>query len=195
MVDVELYMTINPERVHRTTSREFTSRETVVPREEYRQWVQEGTIAVASGPDKSQKVAQALDAYDAYTQTLDEQSNKRLQGIVEGLQKQKENPKDDPKLGSMKGPGVYHARWQWLLDETLITPSNPSGPSRHGKDVKDVKARGKTGALASKDAWDASSLPQVKSDATPEPPNVDIVVAALGSHFKNIVAEISSQRS
>lgn len=150
-----------------------------------------------SGLDKEtqQKVAQALDAYDAYTQTLDEQSNKRLQGIVEGLQKQKENPKADPKLGSMKGPGVYHARWQWLLDETLITPSNPSGPSRHGKDVKDVKARGKTGALASKDAWDASSLPQVKSDATPEPPNVDIVVAALGSHFKNIVAEISSQRS
>ncbi|ETS80863.1 hypothetical protein PFICI_08392 [Pestalotiopsis fici W106-1] len=144
--------------------------------------------------ETQQTVAQALDAYDAYTATLDEQSNKRLQSIVEGLQKQKENTKDNPKLGSMKGPGVYHARWQWLLDETLITPSKPSGPPRHGKDVKDVKARGKTGALASKDVWDSSSLPQAKSDVTPEPPNVHVVIEALGSQFKNIVADISTRQ-
>ncbi|KAK6193381.1 hypothetical protein LQW54_012507 [Pestalotiopsis sp. IQ-011] len=142
--------------------------------------------------ETQQKVARALDAYDTYTNKLDDQSNKRLQSIVEGLQRQEENIRGDPKLGSMTGPGMYHARWQWLLDETLITPASPSGPPRHGKDVKDIKARGKTGALASKDTWDLNSLPQDKSEATPEPPDVHVVVEALGKHFQSIVADISS---
>lgn len=142
-----------------------------------------------------QKVVAALDKYGTYTDALDAQSSTRLQSIVEGLKEQPEKNKDAPKLGSMKGPGVYHARWQWLLDETLITPAKPSGPVRHGKDVKDVKARGKTGALASKDTWDLSSIPQLQAEGPPEPPDVSIVYEALGVQFRDIVAGISSKKT
>ncbi|KAM0815557.1 putative PX domain-containing protein [Seiridium cardinale] len=144
--------------------------------------------------NKQQEVILALDRYDTYTSALDEQSGNRLQGIVEGIKEKAESGKDTAKLGSMKGPGVYHARWQWLLDETLITPATPSGPLRHGKDVKDVKSRGKTGALASKDTWDLNSIPELKSEATPEPPDVAVVLEALGPQFKDIVADISRRK-
>ncbi|KAH8202410.1 hypothetical protein TruAng_003395 [Truncatella angustata] len=144
--------------------------------------------------DSQQKVIAALDRYDAYTTKLDDQSSRRLQSIVNGLN-EGEKQGEEPKVRSMKGPGVYHARWQWLLDETLITPAEPSGPVRHGKDVKDVKARGKTGALASKDSWDLSSIPQLTSEPAPEPPDVHVVFEVLGQQFKDIVADISSQRT
>lgn len=151
------------------------------------------TIFAKLDKDTKQKTITALDKYGEYTNTLDAQSSTRLQGIVDGLQEKSAKAKDAAKLGSMKGPGVYHARWQWLLDETLITPATPSGAIRHGKDVKDVKARGKTGALASKDVWDLSSLPQLGTDSAPEPPDVRIVYEALGPQFRDIVANISSQ--
>ncbi|KAI0121383.1 PX-associated-domain-containing protein [Xylariales sp. AK1849] len=136
-----------------------------------------------------ERVLDALDAYGKYTITLDDLSNSRLLHIMKGLQEER----PDNKSGSMSGPGVYHSRWQSLLDNTLITPATPSGPLRHGRDVKDVKSRGKIGVLGNKDAADSAAITQQQGQTFPEPPDVRVVVEALGPSFKDIVADMSSR--
>jgi hypothetical protein len=141
--------------------------------------------------DTQRTVIEALDRYHEYTSALDDLSDTHLQSIVDGL---KENSKQsDLKVRSMNGPGVYHARWQSLLDETLITPRTASGPLRHGKDVKHRKMRGKTEALASKENWDLKSLHHQKFETIPDHPDVQAIVEALGPKFKSIVADVSSK--
>ncbi|KAI1859912.1 uncharacterized protein JN550_011831 [Neoarthrinium moseri] len=139
--------------------------------------------------DTRKPVLEALDNYDTYTNTLNKTSDGHLQGIVNGLNKGKESSEG----GSMIGPGLYHARWQSLLDNTLITPKTVSGSLRHGNDVKDVKSRGKTGVIPTKDTWDVTSVNEEKSRSTPQQPKVDVVVEAFSAKFKETVADISSR--
>ncbi|KAH6842655.1 PX-associated-domain-containing protein [Chaetomium sp. MPI-CAGE-AT-0009] len=51
---------------------------------------------------------------------------------------------------SFAGPGMYLARWQQLMDDTVIAPAGATpggGPLRRGRDVKGVLARGKVGSV------------------------------------------------
>ncbi|GJC80306.1 uncharacterized protein ColLi_03144 [Colletotrichum liriopes] len=85
-------------------------------------------------PDRTKEaLIPIIDAHAAYLRELDELSLARMQAIVDG------------GSSSMAGPGVYLARWQSLMDETLITPARPIGPVRQGKDVKALPPPGKRG--------------------------------------------------
>lgn len=97
---------------------------------------------------------------------------------------------------SFAGPGMFLARWQHLLDETLIAPASPSGGlPRKGKDVKGVLARGKkTAATVGKDAekdtskgWDPAALARVAEEEMPAAPDVRVVVEVLGDGFRDLV--------
>lgn len=111
---------------------------------------------------------------------------------------------------SFSGPGMYLARWQQLLDDTLIGPagakpppssSGDAGLMRTGKDVKGVLARGKTGSggstKAASDSGGTVSLDvgllantgEGKGEGGEELRAVDVgcVVEALGKGFKELV--------
>lgn len=116
-----------------------------------------------------------IDAHAAYLRELESFSNARMQAIIEG------------SSSSMTGPGVYLVRWQSLLDETPITPSNPVGPIRQGKDVKAAEAQGKRGSVTSDAGEITAKLRAVSLSALPEAPDVKPVVDALAPMFKQIL--------
>lgn len=142
--------------------------------------------------DVQRQVAEVLDRHHEYTTALGDLSDAHMQSILDGLAA---DDQQGPKVGSMNGPGVYHARWQSLLDETLITPRTASGPLRHGKDIKHRVMRGRMVTPASKDTWDLKSLHHQKFETVPDPPDVEVIVKALGPQFKFIVADVSSRGS
>jgi hypothetical protein len=139
-------------------------------------------------PDTRQDVIRALDAHDKYTTSLDTLSMTQMQHILDGLKGEKSTADGG---GSLSGPGAYRSRWQSLLDDTIITPATPSGPPRHGKDVKHSITRGKTGANSRREASDLVEALKQESLVLPEPPDVGVVVEALGTPFKKVVAGIS----
>ncbi|KAG7286443.1 hypothetical protein NEMBOFW57_008754 [Staphylotrichum longicolle] len=99
---------------------------------------------------------------------------------------------------SFAGPGMYLARWQQLLDDTVIAPATATAaaaaasvadgaPMRKGADVKGVLARGKTGsggAGANRDGGWERGLSEAE-----EPVRVDVtcVVEVLGEGFRRLV--------
>ncbi|KAL1836547.1 hypothetical protein VTJ49DRAFT_5024 [Mycothermus thermophilus] len=104
---------------------------------------------------------------------------------------------------SSSGPGIYLARWQHLLDTTLITPATPSGPFRTGRDVYGALAKGKTGAGSGSDSgrgtgkavvdWGETARRRRQEEEEEEmgmEGAVDVreVVEALGEGFKRAVA-------
>ncbi|KAI0382703.1 PX-associated-domain-containing protein [Hypomontagnella monticulosa] len=140
-------------------------------------------------PDDIQtSVKTAIDSHAKYLSILEGVSMARMQSIISGIDDYEKNKTG----GNMGGPGVYITRWHCLLDSTVITPSAPRGPSRRGKDVKTQKALGKTEAIASSETWDPDALARQEEQEWPEPPDTAIVVEALGSQFRDLVAEISA---
>lgn len=104
-------------------------------------------------------------------------------------------PAEAERGRSFAGPGMYLARWQQLLDDTVIAPATAAAasvadgaPMRKGADVKGVLARGKTGSGGAgagnkDDGWERGL-----SEAE-EPVRVDVtyVVEALGEGFRRLV--------
>ncbi|KAK1992603.1 hypothetical protein LX36DRAFT_588096 [Colletotrichum falcatum] len=132
-----------------------------------------------------------IDAHAAYLCQLDELSLARMQAILDG------------GSSSMAGPGVYLARWQSLMDETLITPASPVGPVRHGRDVKvpsspaAAAAQGKRGSASSgvsdDDVVVAAAVRKMTISSAPEAPDVQPVIAALAPMFeKKLVMSTSA---
>ncbi|KAK2599182.1 hypothetical protein QQS21_005372 [Conoideocrella luteorostrata] len=129
---------------------------------------------------KTQKeVIGAIDAHAAYLSTLNDLSRARMQYLVTA---------SDSSGGATRGPGVYLARWQALLDETLITPSQSQGPVRHGKDVKHITTMGKTGAGGKKLEGDGTAQ---KTEV--EAPGVQVVTDALGTEFFREIQLLASK--
>ncbi|KAI1085562.1 hypothetical protein F5B20DRAFT_7187 [Whalleya microplaca] len=135
--------------------------------------------------DKQSSVKAAIDSHHAYISSLEVISRTRIQQIVKGIDAKE---KGDENLS---GPGVYIARWHCLLDETTVTPSTPQGSIRKGKDVKTSRALGKTEAVAGSESWDPDFAIRQEGQTWPNPPDVSVVVDALGPQFRDIVANMS----
>lgn len=136
---------------------------------------------------QKEAVLEKIDAHSKYLIALGETSRAKMQKVIDEL-----HGKSPHGAKNVSGPGAYAARWQALLDKTLVTPSMPRGPPRLGKDVKGYKAVRKpdnepdltklnynTAAV-----WDAGS-PGLT------PPDMSIVVEVLGPQFKKMVAGIA----
>lgn len=140
-------------------------------------------------PEERRTAAQSvIDEHAKYLATLEEISNERMQKILDKMHNQEKK-----SSGNMSGPGVYITRWHCLLDATAVTPRTPRGPPRKGKDVKGLKALGKTEAVASSETWNPEEIAGREPITQPEPPDVSVVVEALGSQFQALVANISGQ--
>ncbi|KAG6215002.1 hypothetical protein E4U50_008045 [Claviceps purpurea] len=132
-------------------------------------------LYTALDPDTQTKVRTAIDSHAAYLSTQTLVSQARLQYLVTASQ-------SDSSGGSTVGPGVYLSRWQSLLDETPITPSQRKGPVRCGRDVKYKTTMGKMGAGGNTvDAGEAAHGEVV------EAPDVSVVVGTLGEAFRRAV--------
>ncbi|KAI8966258.1 PX-associated-domain-containing protein [Daldinia sp. FL1419] len=138
--------------------------------------------------DQRSNVRAAIDNHVEYLSTSENISIVRMQSIIDSQASYEKGE----TCGSMGGPGVYITRWHSLLDETIVTPNTRRGPPRSGKEVKGLKALGKTEAVAKTETWDPDTLTRQEEQAWPEPPDVAIVVDALSSHFKGLIADISS---
>ncbi|KAI0015004.1 PX-associated-domain-containing protein [Xylariomycetidae sp. FL0641] len=134
-------------------------------------------------------IAKAIDAHMQYLSTLTASSKQRTQRVIDSIY----NDEKDSGGGDMTGPGVYAARWQSLLDETLITPATLMGPPRRGEDVKAMRALGKTEIVGTAETWETDEKMKRVDDERPPPPDVSAVVDAFGSAFKARVAQITSE--
>ncbi|OLN88283.1 hypothetical protein CCHL11_00266 [Colletotrichum chlorophyti] len=121
-----------------------------------------------------------IDAHAAYLRELEGLSSARMQTILDG------------DSASMTGPGVYLVRWQSLLDDTLITPSQPIGPVRHGKDVKIGPTPGNRSSVSSGSSGTAPGARTTSLSPPPEAPDVKPVVAAMGHLFRQLLATTTS---
>ncbi|OHW93103.1 PX domain-containing protein [Colletotrichum incanum] len=132
-------------------------------------------------PDRTKEaLIPIIDAHAAYLRELDELSLARMQDIIDG------------GSNSMAGPGVYLARWQSLMDETLITPASPLGPVRQGKDVKALPPQGKRGSASSDASEVVAAVRKMSISSLPEAPDVRPVIRALAPMFKKKLAMASS---
>lgn len=113
----------------------------------------------------------AVDAHARYLAELDRLSHSRLQAVASGAAR-------DTGV-----PGAYMARWQGLLDDTLITPDEPRGPVRRGREVKNAPTLGKAAKSS------APSYSPGPDSQLPAAPDVSGVVRALGDGFGRLVRE------
>ncbi|EFX06002.1 px domain containing protein [Grosmannia clavigera kw1407] len=93
-------------------------------------------------------IAPLIDAHAAYIDALDEIAIKRRQRLIDmingnGSNEDKNSIEGDGKAAS---PSRFLARWQALLDDTLIGPATPTGPVRRGRDVANITAPAITGS-------------------------------------------------
>ncbi|KAI0194339.1 hypothetical protein EV127DRAFT_422089 [Xylaria flabelliformis] len=141
--------------------------------------------------DDSQRkiVLERIEVHSRYLTTLSEQSRLKMQRVIDDLHGRSSKDVEDTS-----GPGTFALKWQALLDETLITPSIPKGPLRSGKDVKGLRAARRPDNQVTSDSSgiNAAILAQHSSTA-PAPPDVSVVVGALGPQFKRMVANISRE--
>ncbi|KAI0602908.1 PX-associated-domain-containing protein [Biscogniauxia sp. FL1348] len=130
-------------------------------------------------------IRDTTEAHGVYLATLEDITKGRIQRIVDSIGA---SPGSRDRV--MMGPGMYASRWQQLLDETIITSGTPYGPPRRGEDVKGLKAPGKTGAVTATDTLELATIQQEEC-AKRKPPDVSVVVDALGSQFKDMIADMT----
>ncbi|TGJ87363.1 hypothetical protein E0Z10_g1333 [Xylaria hypoxylon] len=132
-------------------------------------------------------VLEKIDAHSEYLTVLGELSRSKMQRIIDDVHERSRADVED-----MSGPGVYASRWQALLDETLITPSKPNGPLRSGKDVKGFRAARKPENQGISDPPDINTTALARDESThPVPPDVSVVIEALGHSFQEMVANFA----
>lgn len=126
--------------------------------------------------DDQAAVQKEVDIYAKYLEALHESSAARIRDVI------------DNKSKTAYGPGSYLARWQDLMDSTLITPNKLEGPVRKGQSksvkeeaMKDVDGKVKTSGV------DAAKSEKIVSDKTPDAPVVENTVRLLGPKFRELL--------
>jgi hypothetical protein len=126
-----------------------------------------------------ESVIEALDKYSDYLSTLAASSQARMKAIL------------SDSHNTIYGPGMYLAKWQSLLDSTLITPATPNGPLRYGNspDVREASQIDMSDrTLVGGDGHEAASKLEGREQIPPAP-NVDAVVELLQPKFREMLAK------
>lgn len=131
-------------------------------------------------------ILQQLDDHTAYMMAMDSVSRDRLRTIIANTSPYSSRESSPPPYseGTRFGPGLYLARWQNLIDSTLITPALPYGPVRNGRDPS---VRSKAGVDVS---GERKVIDLRIEDGVPEAPDTDMVVEVLGPRFRGLLEEV-----
>lgn len=127
-------------------------------------------------PEEQETVHKEVDAFAKYLDALHSSSASRIRDVINN------------KSSTTYGPGAYLARWQDLLDATLITPATPEGPIRTGAD-KSVKHEGRRDVDGEimESGIDEGDADKVLKDKTPEAPKVENTIKLLGPKFRELL--------
>lgn len=127
-------------------------------------------------PDEQATVRKDLDAYSKYLDALHESSAARIRDVINN------------KSSTTYGPGAYLARWQNLLDSTLITPATAKGPVRTGaeRSIKQEARRDVDGEIK-ETGIDASAADKEINEKTPQAPDMQTTIGLLGPKFRELL--------
>ncbi|OAA74682.1 hypothetical protein LEL_08263 [Akanthomyces lecanii RCEF 1005] len=148
---------------------------------------------VAGLDDAARKsVLAAVDTHASYLATLKKGSDARLAQLAARTGMDSEAPAGDGD-GSW-GPGIYLARWQDILDDTLITAGDAGQPTkvRRGADVRHLTTQGKTGVAGGDLA--AGQAAEAGQRTMPRAPDVEVVVKELGEAFSALMQAVNMER-
>lgn len=131
----------------------------------------EKAFTTLSDDDKEAVVAE-LEAYDHYLNDLHAASAARISSVIKRTR------------STAYGPGAFLARWQHLLDSTVITPGKPQGPVRYGpnKTIKEESRKGAEGNDAGFLTED--QVEKIVDEKTPEMPSMERTLALFADKFK-----------
>lgn len=152
--------------------------ETVVPEAMVAGGVQremEKTFTTLTPSDQSAVTAE-LKAYQKYLDDLHTASAARISAVIKRTH------------STPYGPGAYLARWQNLLDSTVITPAKPNGPLRYGAN-KSVREEGRKD-LEGNDVGFVTEeqVEKVVDDKIPDVPSVENTLRLFGERFREALA-------
>ncbi|KAM3557989.1 hypothetical protein ARSEF4850_004816 [Beauveria asiatica] len=133
------------------------------------------------------KVLAAVDAHASYLATLKKGSDARLAQLAA-----QKTSSSSGGSGSW-GPGIYLARWQDILDDTLITPASAAQPAaaRRGAEVRHLATLGKTGVAGGGLVAEQTAGGQ---RTVPRAPDVSVVVEELGEAFTALMQAVNMER-
>jgi glycine/D-amino acid oxidase-like deaminating enzyme len=119
--------------------------------------------------DEQKAVKQELDAHQKYVDDIHIASAARIKAVIKRTH------------SSPFGPGAFLARWQQLMDNTLVTPATFQGPVRYGN-TQSVKAENR------KDVDGSSITGGVLDDKPIVAPKVDNTLRLLAPQFRVALA-------
>jgi len=128
-----------------------------------------------------------LDAYATYLTELKTGSRARISAVIRN--------ESAHKSTTAYGPGSYLAKWQDLLDSTVITPDKPQGPTRKGgsRSVKAASSRDVDGKIPAEGGGrDEAEAERIVERETPRAPETGETVKALGGRFRELLVERGS---
>jgi hypothetical protein len=127
-------------------------------------------------PDEQEKVRKEVDASAKYLDELNASSAARISDVISN------------KASTAYGPGAYLARWQELLDSTLVTPETAKGPVRTGASpsVKQ-EARRDVDGESKGTGVDLKQADKIVGDKTPEAPSSEMTIKLLGPKFRELL--------
>ena len=135
----------------------------------------EDAFAALPDTDKTE-VKTELDAHRKYLDDLHAASAARISAVIKRTH------------STSFGPGAYLARWQNLLDSTLITPATPKGPVRRGAN-KSVKEEGRKDIEANEAGFVTEDEVEMAVDqTTPDAPSVEKTLTLFGARFREALA-------
>ncbi|EPE06577.1 fungal protein [Ophiostoma piceae UAMH 11346] len=97
--------------------------------------------------DVQSEVSRILDTHVEYLTALDAAATQERQALLDKIYGGKNNsPSKEAASPGKRAPGSgrFIARWQELLDDTVIGPATKEGRVRYGREVANVAATGKT---------------------------------------------------
>lgn len=142
--------------------------------------------------EKQSKIRAELDAHSKYLSELHSSSASRIKDVINNDASVKtDQKKKKSKSGTPYGPGAYLARWQQLLDCTLITPAKQHGPVRTGASmsVKEDSSKDVDGQKSDDVGVSEEEAEKRVKQATPEAPSTETTIEALGGTFRTMLQE------
>lgn len=122
--------------------------------------------------EEKEKVRAELNAHTTYLDKLHAASAARIRSVIQRTH------------ATPFGPGGYLARWQNLLDSTVVTPATPTGPVRYGAN-KSVKEEGRKEIDGSEAGFvTQDEADEIVTDQIPDAPAVEETLAIFGERFK-----------
>lgn len=125
-------------------------------------------------------VTRELDEYARYLQTLSEESQKRMKAVVKSC--------EDGESDLSYGPGTFLAKWQALINDTIITPATAKGKVRHGGSDS-VQEATRIDVDGSKKGGTSS----LQHNTDPQPPDVSNTIRLILPGFREVLIRLCEE--